>query len=109
LETFGGAPGRGHQAGAIHVHGTHAVEEYVRRSRIWDCASACNCMRSCIPALEVALEKLAQDLEAHLQTDEALQRAIVEIRRDSLALRLAGLLRVLLHLVSLFVQLLDAG
>ncbi len=59
--------------------------------------------------MEVALEKLAQDLQAHLQTDEALQRAIVEVRRDSLALRLAGFLRVLLHFFQLFVQSLDAG
>jgi hypothetical protein len=53
--------------------------------------------------------KLAQDLEAHLQADEALQRAVVEVRSDSLALRLAGFLRVLSHFVQLLVQLFDAA
>jgi len=58
--------------------------------------------------MEVALEELAQDLQAHLQTDEALQRAIVEVRRDRWR-SVRGLSPRPLHFFQFFVQLLDAG
>lgn len=41
------------------------------------------------PALEVAAEHLLDDVQAHLEADEALEGAVVEIVGDALALDLA--------------------
>ena len=108
LEGFGGAPGRGHQAGAIQVDRTHAMQEDPQVADL-GLRQRLQLHKVLHARLEIALQKLAQDLETHLQTDEALQRAIVKVRRDSLALRLAGFLRILLHFLQLFAQLFDVG
>ena len=97
LKTLGGAARRGHQVGAVHIHRPHAVEEGAQvadlrlrqRLELLEIAHA---------GVEIALHELAQNLQAHLQADEALQRPIVEIAGDADALLFAGLLRRLFRL-----------
>src|ERR1039457_583749 len=59
------------------------------------------------PRVQIPIHQLAQDLQPHLQTDEALQGPIVEIAGDPHPLHFAGLLRRLLRLQQLLAQLSD--
>ena len=58
----------------------------LRRSATCDWHNSCNWWSSRVPASDIALHQLADHLQAHLKTDEALQRAVVKIGGDALAL-----------------------
>ena len=59
--------------------------------------------------IEIPIEQLAQDLQPHLEADEALEGAIVEVGGDALALALTGLFSGFLRLREVLVQNFDAA
>jgi hypothetical protein len=77
----------GGDARAIHIQRTHVahIRAHIPHLRFRELLQLLQLQQSGFP---VALQNLAEDLQAHLDTDEALQRAIVKIGGNPLTLRL---------------------
>ena len=88
-KALGRAARRGDQVGAVHIHRPHAVQESAQVAHL-GLRQRLQLFQIVHAGVEIALHHLAQDLQAHLQADEALQRAIVEIAGDAHALGLAA-------------------
>ena len=93
----------GRDAGPVHIQRTHVahVRAHVPHLRFRQLLKLLQLLES---GFAIALQNLAEDLEAHLDADEALQRAIVKIGGDPLSLRFPRCLHLLLQAGGLFSQ-----
>ena len=92
LELVHHAAERRGQADAL-VGGAHAADEAAQLAYL-GFAQILQLAKFFGGGLDVARQKLFHDLQAHLKADEALQRAVVEIGGDALALGFARALRL---------------
>ena len=88
LKVLANPPRRSVQVGSLHIRRPHAPDEctqflHLLLRQILQVSSRVVHARA-----EIAFQELAQDLQAHLQADEALQRTVMEIGSDPLALGL---------------------